>query len=85
MEPGGIRMGSTEGTHSATPKLWHYNSHKTSRVSPLFLAGLGPPMVCGNCSAETIGPGPTTLLSIVCVSVCVSSMPPDLNLKSLQE
>lgn len=46
MEPGGIRMGPTEGTHSATPKLWHSNSHETSRSGVggclLFLAGLGP-------------------------------------------
>lgn len=44
MEPGGIRMGPTEGMRSATPKLWHCNSHETSRSGPafFFFAGLGP-------------------------------------------
>lgn len=39
MEPGGIRMGPTEGTHSATPKLWHSSSHETSRGGRAFLFG----------------------------------------------
>lgn len=38
----GSRMGSREGTYSAFQNLWHYNSHETSRESPLFVAGLGP-------------------------------------------
>lgn len=42
VELGGIPMGSREGMHSPTRKLWHYNSHETSRGSPLFLVGLGP-------------------------------------------
>lgn len=42
VEPDGIRMGSRERMHSATPKLWYYNSHEKFRGSLLVLAGLGP-------------------------------------------
>lgn len=88
MEPGGIRMGPTEGTHSATPKLWHSNSHETSRRGVggacFFLLGWAP-VACGNCSSETIGPIAHSSQHLLCVCACVSPKGPELNLKILQE
>ena len=70
MEPGGIRMGPTEGTHSATPKLWHSSSHETARGGVLFFFLLVWPVACGNCSSETIGPFAHSSQHLLCVCVC---------------
>lgn len=65
VEFGGNRMGSREGTYSASPKLWHYSSHGTSTESQLFPQWFVGIVIQGLCA------GPPTLLSIF--SVCVFS------------
>lgn len=88
MEPGGIRMGPTEGTHSATPKLWHSNSHETSRRGvgglPAFSCWFGPQWLVG-IVVQTIGPIAHSSQHLLCECACVSPKGPELNLKILQE
>lgn len=84
MEPGGIRMGPTEGTHSATPKLWHSSSHETARGGVLFFFCWFGQWLVGIVVQRLSARSPTPV-SIFSVCACVSPIRPELNLKSLQE
>lgn len=66
-----FELGQQRERISATRKLWHSNSHETSRMGVCFFLLVWAPVACGSCSSETIGPLAHSNQHLLCVCACV--------------